>query len=886
MNNPQINNVNNNLNSMDVDINKATPMMRQFLELKYKYQDVILLYRMGDFYETFFEDAITIARDLEITLTSRDAGGLGKVPMAGVPAKAVDGYIQKLMEKNHKVAICEQLEDASSAKGLVKRDVVKTLTAGTVTEDNLLSQTSNNYLAAVVKDKKSDLYGLAYTDITTGEFKLTQADFDQLISELARIKPAEIVCPAVEQPVLPFQIVPEPKIDLPDFIVENYNCSKMSYSVFDEKRAKSLLEKVFKVQSLEVFGYPENKVGFVCAGAIIEYLMKTQKDNLPKFNKLENYSLCEFVSLDSNTRKNLEILETLKDKNKFGSLLWAIDKTTTNMGARQLKKWLSQPLKDISKICARQSATQQLIDMPSVRLGLLNLLSKSYDIERLAMKLANNSANARDFLAIKQTLVLLPHFEQLLSELNIDEGLEYSSYLNNLSFDSFELVEFAGIIEKTIVEDAPLGLKDGNLIKQGVSGELDYFKDLLTGGEKWLVEFEEKEKNSSGIKNLRVGFSRTFGYFIEISNSNLNAVPQNYIRRQTLTNGERFITDELKKHENDTLSAQSKSIELEYKIFCELREYSKEFVDKIKNVAQIIANIDVLLSFAICSIENNYTKPEITDSNELYIKDGRHCVLEKILPMGKYVSNDLTLIGGNEGYQQTESKLLQAIELNRSLPCRFMILTGPNMAGKSTFMRQNALIVILAQIGCFVPATHARIGIVDKIFTRVGAVDDLSLGQSTFMVEMSETAYILNCATEKSLILLDEIGRGTSTYDGVAIAWSVSDFIATKIKARTIFSTHYHELNVMPNSFPQIKNYRITITENDGEIEFLRKVVEGSASKSYGIQVAKMAGLPKIVISKAQDLMHKMQKDFSKDLSKKSQNNKDLDVPQLSLLDI
>ena len=854
----------NYINSVDVDINEATPMLRQFLEIKKNNLDVLLLYRMGDFYETFFEDALTLSKDLEITLTSREGGNLGRIPMAGIPAKAVDNYLPKLLEKGHKIAICEQLEDPATAKGLVKRDIIKTITAGTLTETNLLKSNVNNYLAAVMKDKKSETYGLAYTDISTGEFKVTQTDFEQLLSELSRIRPSELVVPKITQKVLPFQIVGDENIDLPEEITGNYNCSKMSYAAFDEDRAQKNIKEIFKLESVEAFGFSQYKTGFCAAGAIFEYLYRTQKDNFPKFEKIDTYSLTQYVSIDSNTRRNLELTETSRDKAKFGSLLWAIDKTETNMGARQLKKWIHQPLKNVEKIKERQNAVEELIKDTSSRIRLIGLLEKVYDIQRLSTRISNNSANPRDFLALRDTINLLPQFEEVLK--NFDSKL-----LTHLSREHSNLLEFAEIINKTISDEAPITVKDGYVIKEGVSGDLDYYRDLLNGGKQWLVEFENKQKEETGIKFLKVGFSKTFGYFIEVSNSNLSMVPDTYIRRQTLTNGERFITEELKKHESDVLSAQSKSLELEYKIFSDLREYSKEFVEPVREAAQLLSDIDVLVSFAVSAIENKYVKPEITETNELYIKEGRHPVLEKILPMGKYVSNDLKLVADNH---------------NTDVDAQFMVLTGPNMAGKSTYMRQNALIVILAQIGSYVPAEAARIGVVDKIFTRVGAVDDLSLGQSTFMVEMNETAFILNSATEKSLILLDEIGRGTSTYDGVAIAWSVAEYIATKIKARTIFATHYHELNVMSSLFPQIKNYRVTISENDGEIIFLRKVIEGSASKSYGIQVAKMAGLPQSVVKTAEDMMTKMQVDYSKDLSANKRKNKVLtpDVPQLSLV--
>jgi len=850
----------NYMNSYEVDLEKASPMMKQYLSVKLKQQDAVLLYRLGDFYECFMEDAVTVSRDLELTLTGRDGGGLGRVPMAGIPVKAIENYLPKLLEAGYKIAICEQLEDPAATKGLVKRDVVRVITAGTLTEDNLLKSNSNNYLAALYEDKKSDKWGLAYVDISTGEFKVTQTVYSQVISELARIKPSEIIAPSVAQALLPFQIVREQKVDLPDEIVKNYNCSCVSPNFFEEHRAKINIIDVLKIHSTDALPFNQYKVGFCAVGAILQYLLNTQKENMPRISNIDAYDLSEYVLMDAGTRRNLELLETVREKKKFGSLLWAIDKTKSNMGARLLKKWISQPLKSVDEIKKRQDAVEALVQDPKTRLSLSGLLEQVTDIQRLATRSSNNSINPRDFISLKNTLLLLPNFVEALQ--HIDS--EYFEVSDNVQ----KVVDFAQIIDKTISKDAPITIKEGDVINPGVNSELDYLRGLLKNGKAWLKEFEEREKEQTGIKNLKVGYSRVFGYFIEVTNSNLSQVPSHYIRKQTLTGAERFITEELKKHEDDVLSAQTKSADLEYKIFCDLREYSKEFIEDIRTIAQNIAQIDVLLSFAVGAIENNYTRPEVNDSNELCIKNGRHPVVEKILPLGEYVPNDLKLIGGAEAGDTAE----------------FMILTGPNMAGKSTFMRQQAIIVLLAQIGSFVPAEYAQVGIVDKIFTRVGAVDDLSLGQSTFMVEMNETAYILNSATEKSLILLDEIGRGTSTYDGVAIAWSVAEYISQKIKARTIFATHYHELNVMPQSFPSIKNYRVTISENDGEIVFLRKVVEGSASKSYGIQVAKMAGLPKTVVDTAEKLMVKMQKDFSKDLSKGKTQKASANVPQLSLV--
>lgn len=851
----------NHIKSWEVNLEDTTPVMQQYLKIKQENPEILLWYRLGDFYETFFEDALIMSKELELTLTGRDAGAkLGRVPLAGIPIKAADAYLEKLVHKNYKVAICDQLEDPKFAKGLVKRGVTRVVTAGTLTESNLLNQNSNNYICAIYKDEKSGLFGFAYTDISTGEFKVTQASLNLVMAELARLNPSEVVAPSLKQDIKPFQIVPDEVINLPDEVTKRYNCSKIPPSVFDVEFSQNNLKQVFKTQSLESYGYSKYPLGFRSAGALVAYIWETLKGNMPKFDRIEAYELSEYMILDAATRKNLELVETLREKNKYGSLLWAIDKTKTNMGARLLKNWICQPLKRVDDIIARQNSVSELVQKSDVRYSLAESLEKIYDIQRLATRMSNGSASPKDFIGLKISLSMLP---RLLEE-TVD--LEYDMFAPIREYQE-EIADFTQVIENTIVDNPPILLKEGGIIKPNVSGELDYFRDLLTGGEEWLQKFEEEEKERTGIKNLKVAYNKVFGYFIEVTKSNLNMVPQSYVRKQTLTGAERFITDELKHHEDDVLSARFKSTELEYKLFTDFREYSKEFVSKIREIADCIAKADVLTSLSEIAVENNYCKPEIDESDDFIVKNGRHAVLEKILPLGEYVPNDLDL----------KSK-----STNDST--QFMILTGPNMAGKSTYMRQNALIAILAQIGSWVPADYVKLGVVDKVFTRVGASDDLTLGQSTFMVEMIETSFILNTATDRSFILLDEIGRGTSTYDGVAIAWSVAEYIATKVGARCIFATHYHELNVMTKTYPQIKNYRITITENNGEIEFLRKIVQGGASKSYGIQVARMAGLPSSVVKRSEELMRKMQKDFSNNLAtrKKMVNNED-EVPQLSL---
>ena len=849
----------NLVNTADVSIEDLTPAMQKFLETKRENPECLLLYRMGDFYETFFEDAVTMSRELEITLTGRECGKLGRIPLAGIPVKALDGYLEKLVHKDIKVAVCEQLEDPKFAKGIVERGVVRIITAGTLFESSLLNQNSNNYMCAVYKEK--DKWGFAYTDISTGEFKATQLGYDMLLTELARIRPSEVVAQAKKLKLQPFQIVPEESVDLPDEIIKMYNCSKVPLKVFEQNFAENNLKQVFRISSLDSIGYNTCPLGFRAAAGLLAYIWENTKEGFPKFERIDTYELSEYVAIDEGTRKNLELTETLREKNKYGSLLWAIDKTVTSMGARLLKSWICQPLKDLGRIVKRQSMVKLIAEKTEERFELQNCLRNIYDIQRLSTRLSNSSAVPKDFLSLKISLQSLPNLVQTAKETGLNVFDRIEEHLNSIS-------EYADLIERTIKDDAPNQIKEGGLIKEGVNAELDYLRDLMYNGENWLKDFEQREKERTGINILKVGYNKVFGYYIEITNSNLDKVPADYIRKQTLTNGERFITDELKKHEDEVLTAQVKAYELEYKLYSDFRNYSKEFVSIIRDTAECVAELDVYTSFAQTAVEHNYVCPELNEEGGFIVKNGRHPVLEQILPLGTYVSNDIEL------------------SANDSTKTQFMILTGPNMAGKSTYMRQNALIAILAQTGSFVPADYAKIGIIDKIFTRVGASDDLTLGKSTFMVEMTETACILNNATEKSLILIDEIGRGTSTYDGVAIAWAVAEYIASKVKARCIFATHYHELNVMANTYPQIKNYRITVSEENGEIEFLRKIVPGGASKSYGIQVAKMAGLPKSVVSRSEDLMKRMQKDYSKNLSaRKRESEIDVDnlTPQLNL---
>lgn len=848
----------NHINSADVVLSDTTEVMRQYLKIKQENPDSLLLYRLGDFYETFFEDAELLSRELQITLTGRDAGSIGRIPLAGLPVKSIDTYLEKLVAKGFKIAICEQLEDPKQAKGIVKRGVVRIITPGTLIESNFLNAASNNYTCALFEEKGK--WGFAYTDISTGEFKAAELKFENVLTELARIRPAEIVGPAKKLKLEQFQIVPEETINLPDEILKYYNCTKVPERVFEDIFAQNNLKSVFKLSSLDSLDYKNNSLAYRAAAAVLAYIWENMKDEFPKFERIELYELSEYVDIDNNTRKNLELTETLREKNKYGSLLWAIDKTTTGMGARLLKSWICQPLKDVDKIIRRQENVKKLYNNSSARFELEVLLRDIYDIQRLSTRMSNGTANPRDFISLKTSLTNLPGLISIAKSINIDI---FSDIEENIE----KIHDYAELIEKTINDNPPTTIKEGGVIKSNVNSNLDYLRDLLSNGEGWLKNFEEEERQKTGINTLKVGYNKVFGFYIEITNSHLHKAPAEYVRKQTLTGAERFITDELKKHENDVINAQFKINDIEYKLFSDFKEYSKEYVSIIRDFAIAVSELDVYCSLASIAVEQNYTCPEVNNSEDFIIKNGRHPVLEKISPLGTYVSNDLELSSADSSKAQ------------------FMILTGPNMAGKSTYMRQNALIVILAQIGSFVPADKAVIGITDKIFTRVGASDDLTLGQSTFMVEMTETAYILNKATERSFILIDEIGRGTSTYDGVAIAWSVAEHIANKLSSRCIFATHYHELNVMTKSYPQIKNYRITVSEQNGEIEFLRKIVQGGASKSYGIQVAKMAGLPSDVIERSEELMKKMQRDFSKNLNTKRSANENVEVvaPQLNL---
>lgn len=854
-----------NSDSFKVDIEKATPMMKQFLQIKRENQGILLLYRMGDFYETFFEDAIIASEVLEITLTARDAGGLGKVPMAGIPCKALESYMPRLLDKGIKVAICEQMEDPALAKGLVDRQIVKTITAGTVTEPYMLEAKKNNFLAAIIADKKNkDHFGLAYVDVSTGEFKITELNSKLVLIELNRISPSELLVPSKKMKLNEFHIVPEEYPDLPEeikeTIISQFSCTLRANYRFNLADGTEEIKKAFNVNSLEAFGCNELPNATMAAAAIIDYLLETQKESMPSFDVIMPYSISRYVSIDNVTRKNLELTKTSRDGSFSGSLLWAIDRTKTAMGGRLIRQWLEQPLQDVKEINFRLETVDELIQNNKLTSNLIDLLTQFNDIERICSRVSNNSVNARELIAFKESLFKLPQLAKVVEKAK-------SPFLQTLSYVPDSVIDIAQLIDKTLKDEPSSSLKDGNIIREGFNQELDEYNNLLKGGKDWINDLEVMEKERTGIKSLKINFNKTFGYYIEVTHANANLVPDNYIRKQTLTNAERYITPELKEFENKVLNAQTKATDLEYQLFVELRDNIKLQLASIRSIARAIAIADVLASFANIAVEHNYCRPVIEESGCLEIQAGRHPVIEQILPFGSYVPNDL--------------KLCSALESNDSP--QIIILTGPNMAGKSTYMRQMALITILAQIGSYVPAEYAKVGVVDRIFTRVGAVDDLSTGQSTFMVEMNETAYILNSATSNSLILLDEIGRGTSTFDGVAIAWSVTEYIAENIGAKTIFATHYHELNVLEQNFVNVANFRITVSENNGEIEFLHKVVPGGASRSYGIQVAKMAGLPSSLINRAEVLMEKLLKDESAYISARKRQLIQVESAQLSL---
>ncbi len=794
-----------------------SPMMQKYLETKEQYKDCILFYRLGDFYEMFFDDAVIVSRELELTLTGKDCGQEERAPMCGVPHHAADTYVARLIAKGHKVAICEQLENPKETKGIVKRGVIRVVTPGTLVDSNMLEERKNNYIMSVFK---SGIYfGISICDVSTGEFYSAEIkdnnNFQMLLDEIARYTPSELVVNSMMSDC-------EDEMSKIKERFENIYITKFNDKFFtNELNNINLRFNIADNNGRVIEDIQEKNLVVSSINALIEYIEETQKTSLDHINKITIYQLSRYMSLDINARRNLEITEKMRDKSKKGTLLWVLDKTSTSMGGRLLRRWLNDPLVDVKEINRRLDAVKELKDSVMLRGEIIENLKKVYDIERLSGKMAYGNANARDMITLKNSLCKLPDVKRCLLECKSDLLKELYENLDELQ-DIYEL------IDTSIVDDPPMTVKEGGIIKLGYDEEIDKLKTAQTEGKNWLIELEAEEKEKTGIKNLKIGFNKVFGYFLEVTKSNLNQVPDRYIRKQTLTNAERYITEELKNLENQILGAEEKVIVLEYNAFTEIREKISKNIVRLQKTSEIVSTLDVLTSFATVAEDMNYCMPEVNTVGTIDIKNGRHPVIEKILGPGVFVENDTYL-------DKEENRL--------------SIITGPNMAGKSTYMRQVALITLMAQVGSFVPAESAIIGIVDKIFTRVGASDDLSMGQSTFMVEMMEVATILKEATKNSLVILDEIGRGTSTYDGLSIAWAVAEYIADKEKcgAKTLFATHYHELTELEEKLDGIKNYSIAVKEKGEDIVFLRKIVRGGTDESYGIHVAKLAGVPKAV---------------------------------------
>lgn len=839
---------------------RMSPMMTEYLKTKEQYKDCILFYRLGDFYEMFFDDALTVTKELEITLTGKDCGLEERAPMCGVPYHAAETYIKRLIEKGHKVAICEQVEDPKLAKGLVKREVIRVVTPGTTLDAASLDESKNNYLMSIVS--MEDHFGCAIADITTGDCFLTEVDKpSKLLDEINKFVPAEIICNDA------FFVS---GVDTDDLKSRLAICIySLDSWYFDDEMCRRTLKEHFHVNALEGLGISDYDSGIIAAGALFRYLTETQKTALSHMTTIRPYSADTFMLIDSSSRRNLELVETLREKQKRGSLLWVLDKTKTAMGARTLRGYVEQPLIDAEEIGRRLDAVEELIKKPMLRDEIREYLNPVYDLERLISRISYQSANPRDMVAFASSLEMIPYIKQLLNDFQ-------SPLLQQINEDMDALLDVTDLIKRAICDEPPLAQKDGGIIREGFHPDVDKFRRSRTDGKKWLSELEAKERERTGIKNLKIKFNRVFGYSLEVTNSFKEMVPDNYVRKQTLANAERYITQELKELEDLILGAEDKLYALEYELFCNVRDTVGREVVRIQKTAKAVAALDVFASLAFVAERNNYVKPKINQNGILDIKNGRHPVVEKMIDNDMFIANDTYLDNQKN---------------------RISIITGPNMAGKSTYMRQSALIVLMAQIGSFVPAEKANIGIVDRIFTRVGASDDLASGQSTFMVEMTEVANILRNATSRSLLILDEIGRGTSTFDGLSIAWAVVEHISnTKLcGAKTLFATHYHELTELEGKLPGVNNYCIAVKEKGDDIVFLRKIVRGGADKSYGIQVAKLAGVPDSVINRAKELVEELSNaDITaavKDLTAPSHKKKQkvvydqVDMAQISLFD-
>ena len=832
-----------------------SPMMQEYCKTKEEYKDCILFYRLGDFYEMFFDDALLVSKELELTLTGKDCGLEERAPMCGIPFHAADTYINRLIERGHKVAICEQVEDPKKAKGLVKRAVIRVVTPGTTLDATSLDESKNNYLMSIVSI--ADRFGCAIADITTGDCFLTEVPNSQkLVDEINKFSPAEIICN---------DSFFMSGVDTDD-LKERLGICIFSLDAwyFDDDTCRKELREHFHVTNLEGLGISDYDSGIIAAGALFLYLKETQKTALSQMTTIRPYTAERYMLIDSSSRRNLELVETLREKQKRGSLLWVLDKTKTAMGARTLRSFVEQPLIDAEEINRRLEALEELNEKPMLRDEIQEYLNPVYDLERLVSRISFKSANPRDMVAFASSLEMIPYIKQVLKDFQ-------APILKEIYEDMDSLEDITDLIKRAIVDEPPLAQKDGGIIREGFNEDVDKFRSARTDGKKWLTELETKERERTGIKSLKIKYNRVFGYALEVTNTFKELVPENYIRKQTLANAERYITEELKNLENMILGAEDKLYALEYELFSNVRDKVGQEVIRIQRTAKAIAGLDVFASLALVAERNHYVRPKVNEGGIIDIKGGRHPVVEQMIDNDMFIANDT--------YLDNTKK-------------RISIITGPNMAGKSTYMRQTALIVLMAQIGSFVPADKAVIGIVDRIFTRVGASDDLASGQSTFMVEMTEVANILRNATAKSLLILDEIGRGTSTFDGLAIAWAVIEHISnTKLcGAKTLFATHYHELTELEGKLSGVTNYCIAVKEKGDDIVFLRKIVKGGADKSYGIQVAKLAGVPDSVINRAKELVEELSDaDITaavKDLaSPKKKPKVEMDMAQMSLFD-
>ncbi|MBO1056427.1 MAG: DNA mismatch repair protein MutS [Dolichospermum sp. JUN01] len=832
------------------DRSKLSKMYQHYVEVKDKYPHALLLYRVGDFFETFFQDAVTVSRELELVLTSKHGGEVGRVAMTGVPHHAWERYTTQLVEKGYAVVICDQVEDSADAIGLVKREVTRILTPGTLLEEGMLKASRNNYIAAVVIAVNH--WGLAYADISTGEFLTSQgSDLEHLTQELMRLQPSEVLFPT-NAPDLGSLLRPgETSPSLPQCLPPTFCYSLRSQVPFSQAEARSKLLQKFKVRSLEGLGCEHLPLAVRAAGGLLEYIEDTQKANPVSLQLLRTYTLNDYLIVDHQTRRNLEITQTVRDGTFHGSLLWALDRTSTAMGSRALRRWLLQPLLEIKGIKSRQDTIQELVENTPLRQDLRHLLKQIYDLERLTVRAASGRANARDLVALADSFSRLPELSRLVEDAR-------SPFLKALQKVPPSLEELAEKLHAHIVESPPTHLKEGGLIRAGINPLLDERKATVESDQQWIANLEVDERTRTGIPTLKVGFNKTFGYYISISRSKSDQVPDNYIRKQTLTNEERYITPDLKEREARILTARDDLNQLEYQIFDALRDEVGSHAEIIRNIARAVAASDVLCGLAELAVHQGYCRPEMLTGREINVIDGRHPVVEQSLPAGFFVPNS-TCLGGKEMNHEGAKEAKEEEKKNLSSP-DLVILTGPNASGKSCYLRQVGLIQLMAQVGSFVPARSAKLGVCDRIFTRVGAVDDLATGQSTFMVEMNETANILNHATAKSLVLLDEIGRGTATFDGLSIAWAVAEYLAVEIKSRTIFATHYHELNELATIISNVANYQVTVKELPDQIIFLHQVQPGGADKSYGIEAGRLAGLPTVVIQRAKQVMGQIEK--------------------------